>query len=291
MDQQGLDGAADHHAQCQFEDADEGRRAAGPGHPGDQGEDAERGQLHDEIGDLKHHGSPAVEQSSDGPGGFPDDEDADTDQQGEEDDCQHIARRHGGDRIQRDDIHQGFAERPRRCARDDGNRAAQIDAVARLEDGADQQAQGAGDQHESEIQADGPDPDRAQSTRLGHGGHPRDNGDEHQGDHQHPDQTDEGVAQPFDLDGPLLKHQPGDHAEDQPQQDTFPQCRREPPMGCTCEQPSPWTFGRTRDGLGHSVNSGWDGQGLPERSRDAGQAGGTGRPVPPFRQKRLRRVA
>lgn len=180
-----------------------GEAEVGDGHR-DQGEDTDRGVLHDHVGDLEHGLGNALEHLHQrlaqvvGQA-----RQAEAEHHREEDDRQHLATGDGGEDVGGNQVEDGRDERMVMLhflggllvlGNVHGTQGAHVDAGAGLEQVGQQQADDDGDGGDDLEVDDGLQADAAKLLRVADAGdadHQRGNHDRH---HDHLDQTDEDVA-------------------------------------------------------------------------------------------------
>jgi len=155
-------------------------------HAGGQGEDADRRDAHHQVGELVEALGQRVEQAHRRCTALADQVDAHTQGDGEDDDLQDIALGKGADRVGR---HQADQDRHQRGRLPGLLMAAgdQLHALARAEQGAEQQADTHREGGGYQVNGDGREADAAELGAVVHRGDAGDQRDEHQRHDEHLD--------------------------------------------------------------------------------------------------------
>ncbi len=194
VDADGVDGAADQHADDDGEKRQEHFRSVHDDDRKQQAEDADRGGLHDHGDDLVADFSECIKEADQCLGSLAaDGNDAGSDEEGEDDDWQDVCLGHRCDRVRRDhvdeDLHdaRGFLDLRR-------GRSGHAHAGARINGQGYGKADHDGDSGGHHVNGQRLDTDTAQFLHIPHGRHADDQGTEDDRNDHHLDQIDEHGA-------------------------------------------------------------------------------------------------
>ena len=208
-------------------DVDEHRSAVGGDGIGDQGEDSERSRFHHDPDDLQQDGRGRLEQGRERASRFAGHPGADSEQDGDEDDRQHVSLGESLEDIDGNDPDKLLIGRRRsaysvRRGRAEGRALAGPDQGRHRHSDRHRDRGGEGEQADC-LAADPADPLRVAEHRDTRGDRYQD--DRHD---QHPDRPDEQVADELDVRRGLGPQGGEQQAERQRRQHAFPERDREP---------------------------------------------------------------
>jgi hypothetical protein len=192
-----LDDRADHHREGEPADMDEDCGAIGGDGIGDQGEDPERRRLHDDPDQLEQHGRGRLEQLGERPASLAGDQGRGAEQDGDEDQGEHVALGERVEDVGRDDPDQLLIGRRRRAERMRG-RGAERRADAGADEGRDRHADRDGDRGGGGEEQDRPQAELAEPFRVSERADARSDRHEHDRRDQHADRAHEEVAEEQD---------------------------------------------------------------------------------------------
>ena len=178
---------------------------------GHEAEDADGRIVHHKARYLDHDFAAGVEETVQMPSALTQGTDAEAENNGEDDDLEHIAPGHGFHRVDRDQVHQRVVEGRRGHRLDVQIVGGEVHARARLHDVGQQQAHGHGHRRGDQVVKQGLGGHAPQFGGVADARRARHQGGEDQRNHHHADQADENVAEKFE-DGAAQRPVLRDHA-------------------------------------------------------------------------------